>query len=100
MDGVRLDATCRYPIVAGRCAVRFARLRPAPRRRCGDGGYCRAIEREPIDRKSQAIVLTEAGVARPAEVHTIKGRFETDLLARLPAEHRSHFLPALKALLA
>lgn len=56
------------------------------------------IERRPIDRKSQAIVLTSAGEARLAEVHALTGRFEDDLLARIPNEHRDHFLPALRAL--
>lgn len=56
------------------------------------------IERRPIDRKSQAIVLTSAGEARLAEVHALTGRFEDDLLARIPDEHRNHFLPALRAL--
>lgn len=56
------------------------------------------IERRPIDRKSQAIVLTPAGEARLAEVRALTGRFEDDLLARIPDEHRDHFLPALRAL--
>lgn len=56
------------------------------------------IERRPIDRKSQAIVLSEAGKARLTEVRELTSRFEDDLLARIPAEHRDHFLPALRAL--
>lgn len=57
------------------------------------------IRREPIDRKSQAIVLTTGGLARLAQVRTITEAFEKDLLARIPAPHRAHFVPALKALL-
>ena len=56
------------------------------------------IRREPIDRKSQAIVLSDAGEARTAEVRAVTQRFESDLLARIPAAHRPHFVPALKAL--
>ncbi len=57
------------------------------------------IERKPIDRKSQAILLTAHGQARLGDVKAITERFETDLMARIPAEHREHFLPALQALL-
>ncbi|MDE2403212.1 MAG: MarR family transcriptional regulator [Sphingomonadales bacterium] len=56
------------------------------------------IRRVPIDRKSQAIVLTGAGERRLAEVRAITGRFEEDLMARIPAPHRPHFVPALQAL--
>jgi DNA-binding MarR family transcriptional regulator len=56
------------------------------------------IMREPIDRKSQAIVLTPAGRERLADVRGVTMRFENDLLARIPDEHRPHFLPALQAL--
>ena len=57
------------------------------------------IAREPIDRKSQAILLTAHGQARLGEVKVITERFEADLIARIPAEHREHFMPALRALL-
>ncbi len=57
------------------------------------------IRREPIDRKSQAIVLSEAGLARLAQVREITARFEQDLLEKIPALHRPHFVPALQALL-
>jgi DNA-binding MarR family transcriptional regulator len=57
------------------------------------------IRREPIDRKSQAIVLTEAGHERLKEARAIIQKFEKDLLARIPALHRPHFLPALQALI-
>lgn len=57
------------------------------------------IRREPIDRKSQAIVLTEAGLHRLADVRKITSQFEDDLMARIPSRHQPHFLPALQALL-
>lgn len=57
------------------------------------------IAREPIDRKSLAIQLTPQGLARLGEVRAITGKFEADLMARIPAAHREHFLPALLALL-
>ena len=57
------------------------------------------IRREPIDRKSQAIVQSEAGLARLAQVREITARFEQDLLEKIPALHRPHFVPALQALL-
>lgn len=57
------------------------------------------IRREPIDRKSQAIVLTTTGHTKLVQVRTITDRFETDLMARIPAEHRDHLVPALQALI-
>jgi len=58
------------------------------------------IERLPIDRKSQAILLSLAGQERLAKVREVTAQFEHDLLARVPAEHRDHLVPALQALLA
>ena len=57
------------------------------------------IRRVPIDRKSQAIALTSKGLEALAEVRAITGTFEQELLARIPAQHRAHFLPALQALI-
>lgn len=57
------------------------------------------IERVPINLKSQAIRLTRVGKVKLKDVRLIIDRFERDLLARIPAEHRDHFLPALQALL-
>ena len=57
------------------------------------------IARMPINRKSQAIALTPAGRDRLAQVRAITGRFEADLLARIPEPHRAHLVPALTALL-
>ena len=56
------------------------------------------IRRRPIDRKSQAILLTDTGSARLADVRRIIAAFENDLMARIPAPHRPHFVPALQAL--
>lgn len=57
------------------------------------------IAREPIDRKSQAIVLTDEGEARLEAVRDVTGHFEEDLMGRIPEEHRDHFMPALHALI-
>jgi DNA-binding MarR family transcriptional regulator len=57
------------------------------------------IARRPIDRKSQAVALTGAGLERLTSVRAITGQFEQDLLSRIPAQHRAHFVPALQALL-
>ena len=58
------------------------------------------ISRLPIDRKSQAIVLTGSGSQRLAEVKAITSQFENDLLDRIPPQHRPHLVPALRALIA
>ena len=57
------------------------------------------INRQPIDRKSQAIVLTSAGLKVLAQVKELTAKFEADLVDRIPAEHRDHFIPALRALI-
>ena len=56
------------------------------------------LAREPIDRKSLAIVLTEAGEDMLARVRKIIARFEATLLEKVPEPHRDHLLPALDAL--
>ena len=56
------------------------------------------IEREAIDGKSQGLRLTPAGLQRLAEARKIIEAFEAELLARVPAEHRDHLLPALNAI--
>jgi DNA-binding MarR family transcriptional regulator len=56
------------------------------------------IAREPIDRKSLAITLTAAGKHTLKKVETLTGVFEENLLSRIPAEHREHFVTALNAL--
>ena len=56
------------------------------------------IERNPLDGKSQGLMLTPAGQARTGEARAIVEAFEADLLARVPAPHREHLLPALDSL--
>lgn len=56
------------------------------------------IVREPIDRKSSAIVLTEVGRAKAGRIRSVTETFEAELIARVPAEHRDHLIPALNAL--
>ncbi len=56
------------------------------------------IEREPIDRKSRGLGLTAHGRERLAEGRKVVETFEAELIARVPAEHRPHLLPALEAL--
>jgi DNA-binding MarR family transcriptional regulator len=57
------------------------------------------IAREPLDRRSSAIVLTDEGKVRHQATLAIIDRFEQSLLARIPAQHRDHFIPALNALI-
>jgi DNA-binding MarR family transcriptional regulator len=56
------------------------------------------IARAPIDGKSFGLDLTEAGRARLGEARQVVEAFEAELIARVPAEHRAHLLPALEAL--
>lgn len=56
------------------------------------------IDRNPLDGKSQGLVLTSEGEAKRNEAQAIIEGFETELLARIPEEHRPHLLPALDAL--
>lgn len=56
------------------------------------------IKRVPLDKKSQAIRLTEAGTKMHEDGVAVVKNFEEELIARVPAEHRKHLLPALNAL--
>ncbi len=56
------------------------------------------IDRAPIDGKSQGLALTAAGQARLAQGRKVIEQFERELIARVPAEHRVHLLPALNAI--
>jgi len=56
------------------------------------------VEREPIDGKSRGLELTRQGRKRLVEARAVVEAFEADLIARVPAEHRAHLLPALEAL--
>ncbi|MCP5396453.1 MAG: MarR family transcriptional regulator [Sphingomonadaceae bacterium] len=66
-------------------------------KRLEDAGW---VERSPIDGKSQGLELTRAGRAKLAEALEVIEAFEASLLARIPAQHRDHLLPALNALWA
>lgn len=57
------------------------------------------IKRVPIDRKSQAILLSLTGQHRLGEVRKLTAQFERDLMERIPEQHRDHLVPALQALL-
>lgn len=57
------------------------------------------IKRVPIDRKSQAILLSLTGQHRLGEVRKLTAQFERDLMERIPEQHREHLVPALQALL-
>lgn len=56
------------------------------------------IARNPIDGKSQGLVLTDAGRTMLAKALEIIVAFETELVTRVPVQHRDHLLPALNAL--
>ncbi|BBC72221.1 MarR family transcriptional regulator [Altererythrobacter sp. B11] len=56
------------------------------------------VARTPIDGKSQGLELTGDGQRRLAEARQVIDRYEAELLERVPAEHRPHLLPALRAL--
>lgn len=56
------------------------------------------IQRRAIDGKSQGLTLTSKGSKLRDQALAVIERFEDELLARVPAEHRKHLLPALDAL--
>ncbi len=56
------------------------------------------IERAPIDGKSQGLSLSEEGHKRLPAIQATIEAFEQGLLARIPLQHREHFIPALDAL--
>jgi DNA-binding MarR family transcriptional regulator len=56
------------------------------------------IARTPIDGKSFGLDLTAHGRDQLAQARTVVETFEAELIARVPAEHRAHLLPALEAL--
>jgi DNA-binding MarR family transcriptional regulator len=64
-------------------------------KRLEDGGL---IDRAPIDRKSRGLELTPMGRERLTAARAVVEKFEAELIARVPAEHRPHLLPALEAL--
>jgi len=56
------------------------------------------IDRVAIDKKSRGLELTALGRKRVAEARKAIDAFETELLERVPLQHRPHLLPALEAL--
>lgn len=56
------------------------------------------VERRPLDGKSQAVLLTQAGQERRQEADRITERFENDLMALIPPDVRDGFVPTLNAL--
>lgn len=56
------------------------------------------IDRLALDGKSQGLVLTGEGAALTDQAREVIRTFEQELLARVPALHRDHLLPALDAL--
>lgn len=74
--------------------IKRANMVPLLRRIEDDG----LIEREAIDGKSQGLKLTDLGKKRLVAARKIIDVFEAELMARIPAEHRDHLIPALEAL--
>jgi len=64
-------------------------------KRMEDGGL---LDRNPLDGKSQGLLLTEAGKSAHARALGVIEAFESELIARVPTQHRAHLLPALNAL--
>lgn len=64
-------------------------------KRLEDAGW---IDRKPLDGKSQGLVLTAKGQRITKRAEQTIATFESELLARIPPEHRTHLLPALDAL--
>ena len=56
------------------------------------------IDRNPIDGKSQGVMLTPEGRRVADKARGIIEHFESELLEKVPPEHRDHLLPALNAL--
>jgi DNA-binding MarR family transcriptional regulator len=74
--------------------IQRANMVPLLKRMEDDG----LIVRNPLDGKSQGLMLTEAGEQVRDTARDLIERFEAELLARVPAQHRDHLLPALDAL--
>lgn len=56
------------------------------------------VERVALDGRSIGLNVTNKGQKKCTEVRQIMERFEQRLIARIPEEHREHFVPALRAL--
>jgi DNA-binding MarR family transcriptional regulator len=56
------------------------------------------IARQQVDGRSQGLALTQSGTALAAKAQIAINAFESKLTDRVPAEHRPHLVPVLKAL--
>ena len=56
------------------------------------------LYKEPLDGKSHALLLTDAGRAKLKDAMAIITAFEIELVNRIPEAHRDHLKPALDAL--
>ncbi len=56
------------------------------------------VRRTPSDGRSLGLELTESGAELADRARDVVETFEAELTARIPEEHRAHFLPALLAL--
>ena len=56
------------------------------------------IVRQPLDGKSHGLNLTAPGRAKLAEARALIDALHTELMRRVPDEHRGHLKPALDAL--
>jgi DNA-binding MarR family transcriptional regulator len=57
-----------------------------------------AVERQPVDGRSQALVLTSPGRALCQRAKTVMKAHEDGLMARIPASQRAAFVSTLQAL--
>ncbi|MBS0421781.1 MAG: MarR family transcriptional regulator [Proteobacteria bacterium] len=56
------------------------------------------VERQPVDGRSQGLVLTAAGRALCARARKVMTSHEENLMARIPANQRAAFVAALQSL--
>jgi DNA-binding MarR family transcriptional regulator len=63
--------------------------------RLGERGL---IERQQVDGRSQGLALTHPGKSLTSKAQVAINAFEEALTARVPAVHRAHLIPVLKAL--
>jgi DNA-binding MarR family transcriptional regulator len=56
------------------------------------------IARNQVDGRSQGLALSDTGQTLVQDVRAVITAFENSLVARVPARHRPHILPILKAL--
>jgi DNA-binding MarR family transcriptional regulator len=56
------------------------------------------VQRSPSDGRSLGLELSASGRVLAGQVRARVAAFEADILASVPAEHRAHILPALRAI--